>query len=150
MVFAIRKQNEHLVVVALFKGVQGRPDRLGHRGAAFGDRVDIQRLNALPEGRVIHGERTLQECVPRESHQTHAVGLRLLHQVERGQLGARQAAGRDVLGEHAFRRVDGDHDVETALLDLLEVIAPLGLCEGENQGGHRQNQARLPDPLPRG
>ena len=149
VVLAVGEQHQHLVVVAFLEGGQGRLDGLGERRAALGDRVHVERLDALPEGRVVDRQRALQEGAAGEGHQAEPVGLGPLHQIQRGQFGARQPVGRDVLRQHALGGVDGHDDVQSALLDFLPVKAPLRPRQRQNQAGHRQDQAAQPDLLAR-
>ena len=150
VVLAVGEQHEHLVVVAFLEGGQGSLDRFGDGRAALRDDVHVQRLDALAEGRVVNGQRALQEGAAGEGDQAEAVGLGALHQVQRGQLGARQAVGRDVLRQHALRGVNGDDDVQPALLDFLPVKAPLRPRQRQDQADHGQNQAAHADLLSRG
>ena len=116
-------------------------NRLGKRSAALGNDVHIERLDALPEGRVVNGQRALQESAAGKGHQAEAIRAGPLHEVEGGKFGACQAVGCNVLRQHALRGVYGNHDVQTALLDFLPVIAPLRPRQGQNQANDRQDQA---------
>ena len=59
MVFPVGQQHQHLVIVLFLERRQRRVDRLGHGRAALGNRVHIQRFDALPKSRVIHRQRAL-------------------------------------------------------------------------------------------
>ena len=150
MVLAVGQHHQDLVAVALLVGGQSGLDRLGQRCAALGNDVHVERLDALAEGGVVNGQRALEEGAARKGHQSESVGFGSLHQIERGQLGARQAIRRNILRQHALRGVNGDHDVQAALLDLLPVEAPLRARQCQDQAGHGRDQAAHADLLPRG
>ena len=131
VIFAVGEQHDHLVIVAFLKRLGRRLNRLANRRAAFGDDVHIQRVQTLAERGVINRQRALQKRAPGKRHQAEPVGLRLLHQIQRGQFRARQAVRRDVLGEHGLGCVNCHHDVQTALGNLLPVKAPLQPGQGD-------------------
>src|SRR6185369_9417488 len=61
MIFAVGEQNQHLKVLAFFKGGEGGLNRFGNSGAPFGNHVDVERLDALAERRIINRERALKK-----------------------------------------------------------------------------------------
>ena len=136
MILPIGEQDQHLVVVAFFEGGEGRLNRFSYGRAALGNDIHIERLDALAEGRVVDGQRALEERAARERYQPQPVGPRALHQFERGQLRPRQTVGGNVLRQHALRSVDGDDDVQPALLHLLPVKAPLRSRQRQDEADH--------------
>ena len=61
--------------------------------------------------------------------------LQLRNQIGDFQLGAVEAGGLQVLGQHAARYVQGDHHLHATLLDKLDIAAPLGPGQGEYEQG---------------
>ena len=88
-----------------------------------------------PSGRVVecHGE--LDEAGAGEQDDADLVACELRHHVVDLKLGAFEAGGLQVLGQHTERYVEGDHDLHAALLDDLDVAAPLWAGQGEDDEG---------------
>ncbi len=141
VVLTVREEDQHLVVVALLVGGERSLNRIHQGRAALGNNVHIERLDALAEGRVVYGQRALQEGAAGEGDQAQAVGFGALHQIERGELGPGEAVRRDVRRQHAFRGVNRHNDVQPPLLDLLPVEPPLRPSQGQEKTGHRRNEA---------
>ena len=150
VVLAVGEQDEDLVVVAFFVGGERGLNGFGNSRPALGDGVHVESLDALAEGRVVNGKRALQERAARKGDEPEAVRLRALHQVQRGQLGPRQAVGRDVLRQHAFRGVYGNHDVQPTLLDFLPIKAPLRPRQRQDEADDGEDQAAQTYLLSRG
>ena len=112
--------------------------------------VHVQRLHALLKRRVVNRQRTFQKRVAGERDQPHPVRPGLLHQFQRGEFGARQPVRRDVGCQHALGSVHRHHDVQSALLDLLQIKSMLRPGQRDHQQCHREHQASEPDFLPRG
>ena len=75
------------------------------------------------------------KLAPGEQHDTDLVTPQPGDEVGDFQLGPVQAGGLQVLGQHAAGDVQGDHDLDPALLDDLDVAAPLGPGQGQDQQG---------------
>jgi hypothetical protein len=76
-----------------------------------------------------------------------AVRAHRLDQLPHQVLGVLEAIGPDVLGEHAERRIQHDHQIAAAARHLLFGLAPLRLHQGDHQASGRAEQAeRLPPP----
>ena len=134
VVLAVGEEHENLVVLSLLlkRGARGL-NRLGQRGAALGNHVYVEEIHALPERFLIERKRALQKRAAGERDQPEAVALRETHQIDRRELRARQAVRLHVIGQHAFRGVDGHHDVETALFGFLKREAQLRREREKNQ-----------------
>ena len=103
----------------------------------------------MPERLLVERERALEKRRAGERDQGEPVVFRLLHQVERGEFGAREAIGLHVFRQHAARGVDGHHDVETALFGLLLIETPLRPGQCQHRAGDRENDQGEPELLPR-
>ena len=57
------------------------------------------------------------------------------NQIGNFQLGAGQTSGLQVLGQHTAGYIQGDHYLNPTLLDNLNVAAPLGPRQGDNDQG---------------
>ena len=148
VVLAVAEQDENLMVfgIILESGERGF-DGSGDVGAALGQRSYVERVQALLESAVVHGQRADEKRHAGETDEAEAVGAGQLHQVLGGELGASKAVGRDVFGQHALGGVNGYNDVQPALLGFLPVEAPLRLRQREDQGnygGDKQGVAELP------
>ena len=140
VVLAVGQQHEHLVMAVFLERGQRGVDGRGNGRAALRNRIHVQRLHALLERRVVNRQRTFQKRVAGERHQPHPVRAGLLHQFQRGELGARQPVRRDVRRQHAFRGVHRHHDVQSALLDFLQIKSVLRPRQRDDQQRHRRNQ----------
>ena len=145
MVFAIGHQHEHLVVVLFFfKRADGFVNRFAKRGAALGDDVRAEGVDALHEGVAVDSQRALQKGGAGEGDQAKPVALGQAHQVEHGELGPLDPVGTLIRGQHASGGVHPDEDVEAAHFRHLPFVVVLGPGQGEHeQGGDDQQQAEL-------
>ena len=136
----VGEQHQHPVMIVLLECREGSGDRPGNGCAALRNRIHVQRLYTLLKRGVVNRQRTFQKSVARERNQTQAVGRGLLHQFQRGELGAFQPVWRDVRRQHAFGSVNRHHDVPAALLDLLQIKSILRTRQCEDQKYDGQNQ----------
>ena len=83
---------------------------------------------------MVERERALGERRGREAHQPEPVVGALADEIVRGLPGDRQAVPRvKILGHHAGRDVDREHDVHAASLDLAEPEPLLGARDRGNR-----------------
>ncbi len=146
LVLAVGEKDQDFVIIAFLESMQRRFDCLGQGRAPLRNNVHVERVHALTKRGIIHGQRALQKRAARKGHQAEAVGLRLLHQIQRGKFCARQPIGSDVFGQHALGGVDGHDDVQPALFDFLPIKTPLrpGQCHDHtNHGQHHQGHANF-------
>jgi len=150
IILAVRQQDHGFIVIVFLESGQGGVDGGGESRAALRNGIHVQRLDALQEGRVINRQRAFQKGVAGEGHQPEAIRPRPLHQLQRGQLRPGEPVGRNIRREHGFGSVHGHDDVQSPLLDLLEVIAILRAGDGHHQQGRRQDDQPIADfPSPR-
>ncbi len=149
VVLAVGEQHEHLVMIAFLEGGQCGVDGGGDGRAALRNRVHVQCLHALLKRRVVNRQRTFQKCVPGERDQPHSVRPGLLHQFQSGESGTREAVRRDVGRQHALGSVHRHNDVQSVLLDLLQIKSALRPGQRDNQQGNREHQTTEPDFFPR-
>src|SRR4029453_2730958 len=124
---AVRDQDDRLVArFAPFEGVEAGVDGGGERRSPTRDDAHLDRVEALEERPGVQRQRTLEERGARERHQSEAVAARFVPEVADGALRPRQPVGLDVRGQHAARRVEGDHEVDALAPDLLPPEAPHG------------------------
>ena len=69
MIFPIGEKHQHLIVVAFLESRQGRLNCFSDGRATLGDDIDVERLDALAKGRVVNGQRALQERAAGERDQ---------------------------------------------------------------------------------
>jgi hypothetical protein len=112
------------------------------RRAALRNGIHVQRLHALLKRRVVDGQRAFQECIAGKRHQAEPVGLRGLHQFQRGELGAGQPVRGDVRRQHGFGSVHGHDDVQAALLTSSRSKPCCGRASGNDQKCHRRQQQK--------
>jgi hypothetical protein len=141
VVLAVGEQHEHLVMVVFLERGQRGVDGRGDGRAALRNRIHVQRLHALLKRRVVNRQRTFQKRVAGERDQPHPVRAGLLHQFQRGELGARQPVRRDVGRQHALGSVHRHDDVQSALLDFLQIKSMLRPGQRDDQQAPR----RTPD-----
>ena len=97
------------------------------------------------EGLVVQGQRALQEGGAAEGHQADAIPLEHGQQIVDFTLGAVQAGGLNVLGQHAAGAVQGNDQVDAPLLHGLPSKAVLGTGQGHHhQQQGQQHQGRPP------
>ena len=148
VVLPVREQHQDFVIVAFLESRQRRLNRFRDGRAALGNDIDVERFDALAEGRVVNGQRALQERAAGKRHQAQPVRPRPLHQLERRQLRARQPVGRDVFRQHALRGVNRDHNIQAPQPHFLPIKAPLRPRQRHDQADHRQHQAPRANLLP--
>ena len=108
-------------------------DRFGDHRSLAGDGVRAGVVQVGPGGGVVGGQRELYKAGPGEQHDTDLVSLQPRNEVGDFQLGAVEAGGLQVLGQHAPGDVQGYHDLDPALLDDLNVAPPLGPGQRQDQ-----------------
>ena len=129
-----------------FKIFQGFEKGIANIGFPGGGGIHIGAFEGLGEESIIGGERAEQEGPSPEGEQAHPVSAKLLHQVEKVHLGAAQAAGMDIAGQHGAGHVQHDHEVTSALVGRLLLDAPLGAGGGDQgQGEANHEERQLPE-----
>ena len=129
-----------------------RASAIGRRqvGPLGRNEFGVHGVEALPKRVLVVGERAGQIRLAGERHQADAVSVELLDEVEDRELGPLETIGRDVLGEHAPRGVEREHDVDAALRHVLEAPAGLRPREGREERGDPEQQRAEADVAPRG
>ena len=137
MVFAVGDEDDRTVRFrALFEAVDGRPKALGYGCSAPRNDADIRVVERHQKGGVVDGERAFKETAAGERDEANAIALELADKIAHTPLRLLEPVGLDVLGQHAPRRVENNHDVQPPPFHLLPVKAPLG---------PRKRQARKTD-----
>ena len=104
---------------------------------------------AFQKQAIVQSQRTLQRGPAGERHQSEPVSAFRAHrpdQLAHHALGVLQAIGRDILGEHAERGIEHDHQVAPAARHVLFGLAPLRLHQCDDQAHGRRHQAERLEP----
>ena len=103
VIFAIGKKHKHLMAVLLmaFEGFHGSINRFAEVGAAFGDEVDVDEVDVLAQGFLIHGERALKKGGAGKRDEAEPVAFAELQEFLNGELGALHSGWHEVVGKHA-------------------------------------------------
>ena len=115
------------------KGLNGEIQCVGEDGAAFGNGIEIERLDGLRHGVVIGRERRLKVGVSGEGNESDTITRHQRQQILCSERGAGEAIGREVVGQHAAGGVDRDDDIPSALGPLDFFLAPARLGEGDDE-----------------
>ena len=118
--------HEHQQLLAVGRGAEGFLGLVEHGAdvaAAARDDLAVEGLQRFAEGRVVAGERRLQERAAGEGDQAHAIALELAQQIDHRELRARQPVGLHVRGQHAARDIDGEEHVGAAVTHVLHAPA---------------------------
>ena len=150
-VLAVGDQDkEALVVPFLVEKPSGLVDRARQIRALPRDQVGVQRVQGLPEGIVIQGQRAERERRPGERHQAHPVAFQVLEEIDDPQPGPFQPVRNQILRQHAARGVDREQDVDPAPLHFTPFVAELWPRRRQRQGHHRHQPEPAPRPPQRG
>ena len=152
MVLAVAHQHEiGIARRELAERAHGLAQRRADRGAAARDRIGRGVVEALEEQAVVAGQRAEHVGAAGEADQRETMAAVALHgfgePADRG-LGARQAVGRGILGEHAVRDVEQHDHVAAETRHLAGALAPVRLHQRYDQAGERAAQAERAPPAP--
>ena len=153
VILAVGEEQDHSgEVTAVPETRSGFADGFLQARASSGYAADVEVVQHQPEEAEVGGQGTENAGPARKGDQADLVAGQVREQVAKFGLGALQAIGRDVLGEHRSRDVQGDHDFRAHLGCLDKFEAPLGTHQGDHDGEHRedkQSYAQRPSPIPR-
>ena len=136
MVLPVRHDDDDLLAHPLFiESGHRRLNCLRNHGSLPRDRVRASVAEVGLRGGIVERQRELDEARPGEQDDADLVAGEPRHHVGYLQLGAVEARGLEVLGQHTARNVEGDHDLHAAMLDDLHVAAPLRTGERDNDKG---------------
>src|SRR5262245_5020112 len=143
VVHAVRDQDDDAALrLALAKTVHGARDRASDRGAVL-EHPDLHVLEKILEDPVVERERALDERAAREDDEADPVARPPVDELRDGLLGDVEAVVRTkVLGSHAPRRVEGDHDVDPLGIDLDTPVPRLRARRRDDEEGERADPER--------
>ncbi len=95
------------------------------------DCLVVDRQQRLLKGTIVVGQRTLKKCLSRERHQPKAAMAVAMHEVENGEFGSLQSAGRDVGREHAARAIQREYNIMPKEMAGIRLLTPLRPGEGQ-------------------
>ena len=126
------------MVVAIFlKETFCLLDRTGEVSALAWDEVGIERVQGFTERIVVQSQWAKGEGASGERDESHSVALEPCDKVDDAKSSAFQAVGREVIRQHATRRVHGEEDVDSLALHFSPFVAHLRSCdcaEGHEHG----------------
>ena len=122
--------------------IADRPQGIADQRAAARHAGDGKLLHREAEEPVVEGKGALDHRAAGERHQRHAVAGQLLERIENRELGAFQAIGGQILGQHAARHVDHEHHVAPAALHRGGLRLPPRARGGHHRGREPQQRER--------
>jgi hypothetical protein len=140
---------EYEAVIAsggLFEGFEGKFDGATEFAAAAGDGEDVEALDGFGDGGVVGGEGSLEVGVASEGDEADAVAGEEGEEVLGGELGAGEAIGDKVVGEHGAGGVDRDDDVAAGFTLGLLFFAVLRACGGDDEEAKGEDLAEESGP----
>ena len=134
VVLAIGDEHHHATTLALRgEGAGCQVDSGGYVGALLAHRGGRYLRYEVARGDVVARDGELHVGVAREDDDTNLVLLYPLQQTTHSILGALQAVGLEVLGEHRVAHVDSQHYLDALALHLAELGAYLRTGQADDQ-----------------
>ncbi len=117
--------------------------RAANVSARNGNGLVIDDRQCFLKSPIIERQRALQKSLARESDQSDASSSPALHKIHNRQLGALEAAGRDIGRQHAARTIQHEYYILTISPSGIGFFAPLGSCQRQTNRANHNDEQRI-------